>query len=135
MIVADTNLIAYAFVRGPFRPLARAVLRKDDEWVAPSLWRSELLNTLAQYLRRGDFDGGHLLALYRDAEDLIADREIDPDPGDVVRLIETTPCAAYDCEFAAVAQALGLPLVTSDKRLLAAFPGLAVSLAEYAAAA
>ena len=50
-----------------------------------------------------------------------------------MRLIETSPCAAYDCEFVAVAQALDLPLVTADKRLLAAFPGTAVGLAEYAA--
>jgi len=37
-------------------------------------------------------------------------------------------CSAYDCEFVAAAQQLGVPLVTEDRAILTAFPGLARSL-------
>lgn len=34
-------------------------------------------------------------------------------------------CTAYDCEFVALSQRLGVPLVTLDRALLKAFPRLA----------
>ena len=38
--------------------------------------------------------------------------------------------SAWDAEFVFVAEALGLPLVTADRRLARAFPGRVVPLAE-----
>ena len=51
MIAVDTNVIAYLFLRGEFAAQAEEWLRKDREWVAPALWRSEFRNLLAGYLR------------------------------------------------------------------------------------
>ncbi len=45
----------------------------------------------------------------------------------VLRLAERSGCAAYDCEFAHLAEQLRLPLVTSDQKVLRAFPATAVS--------
>ncbi len=42
--------------------------------------------------------------------------------------------SGYDAEFVAVAEALGLPLVTDDRRVLRAFER-AVSIADFAAGA
>lgn len=36
--------------------------------------------------------------------------------------------SAYDAEFVCVADALGVPLVSADRRLVRAFPGLVVSV-------
>lgn len=52
MIVVDTNLIGYLFLSSEGSLLAEAVLIKDMDWVAPLLWRSELRNVLAYYLRK-----------------------------------------------------------------------------------
>jgi predicted nucleic acid-binding protein len=44
MIVVDTSVIASLWVPNDMEKLAYKVLRKDPEWVAPLLWRSELRN-------------------------------------------------------------------------------------------
>ena len=46
----------------------------------------------------------------------------------VLQLATSSGCSAYDCEFVAAAQQLGVPLVTEDRAILTAFPGLARSL-------
>jgi plasmid stability protein len=50
-----------------------------------------------------------------------------PERVDVLDLVSRSPCTAYDCEFVAVAKGMGIPLVTEDRQVLAAFPGIAVS--------
>src|SRR5690625_6243491 len=52
MIVVDTSVIASLWVPNDMEDLAYQVLRKDPDWVAPLLWRSEIRNVLALYLRK-----------------------------------------------------------------------------------
>jgi len=51
MIVVDTNIIGYLFLSSEQSLLAERALKKDSEWAAPILWRSELRNVLALYMR------------------------------------------------------------------------------------
>ena len=53
MIVADANPIAYLLIPGPFTADAERVLKKDPEWLAPMLWRSEFASILIKYVRAG----------------------------------------------------------------------------------
>ena len=43
-------------------------------------------------------------------------------------LSPSSQCSAYDCEFVAVAQHLGVQLITEDRAILTAFPDVAQSL-------
>jgi hypothetical protein len=43
----------------------------------------------------------------------------------VLQLVASSRCSADDCEFVAAAQQLGVPLITADRALLEAFPGIA----------
>ncbi len=52
MIVVDTNIIACLYLTSEFTARAETQLQKDPEWATPLLWRSELRNILAGYLRR-----------------------------------------------------------------------------------
>ncbi len=127
MIVVDTNTIAYLLISGEHTSSATAVLEKDHKWVAPLLWRSEFLSVLAVYLRRGFMGFSDALELMEGAESLMRGSEYEVASSEVLRLVLDSGCSAYDCEFVALAQILGIPLVTSDKKILALFPHVAVS--------
>ena len=47
MIVVDTNVIGYLFLSSEQSILAEYALKKDSEWTAPIIWRSELRNVQA----------------------------------------------------------------------------------------
>jgi predicted nucleic acid-binding protein len=127
LIVADTNLVANLLITSPEQVTAEAVLRKDPDWAAPVLWRSEFRNILATNMRRGTFGLVDALQMMADAEALVAGREYPVDSAPVLALAYGSGCTAYDSEFAYLAQLLGLKLVTSDRKLLQEFPQLAVS--------
>ena len=52
MIVVDTNVIAYFYLPTEHTPLAEKLMMQEPVWAAPILWRSELRNVLALYLRK-----------------------------------------------------------------------------------
>jgi predicted nucleic acid-binding protein len=128
VIVADTNLIAYLLVDGPFTKEARSVYEKDRDWTAPSLWRSEFRNVLIMSLRCGLMNFADALEIMEDAELLMAGKERDSASLRILRLAADAGCSAYDCEFVAVALDLGVPLVTSDRSLIEKFKPTAVSM-------
>jgi len=130
VIVVDTNILAYLYLPTEFTPQAEALLQRRPDWAAPLLWRSELRNVLALYLRKQLLTFDQAYAIQSEAEALLAGREYAVDSYDVLRLVEGSDCSAYDCEFAALAKHLGAPLVTADRRVLKAFPALTLPLAD-----
>jgi predicted nucleic acid-binding protein len=131
MIAVDTNVVAYLFLPGTHTERARKAYLRDHEWCAPLLWRSEFRNVLALYIRKKQINGEAAMDLMREAEALFEAREYQPASSDVLALVERSQCSAYDCEFVAVAKELHVPLVTSDKQVLKAFPQVAVSLEDF----
>ena len=122
MIVVDTNVIAYLFLRGDFASRAEAWLREDRDWVAPVLWRSEFRNLLGGYLRRKQLTFEAVREVQREAEALLIGSEHEVDSQRVLELVRDSDCSAYDCEFVSVAMRLGVKLLTADGKVLRAFP-------------
>jgi len=127
VIVADTNLIAYLLIQSEHTAAAEKVRARDGTWLAPPLWRSEFRNVLALYVKGGKLGLDAVLELAAGAEAMMRGREVEVDAPTVLRLAAASGCTAYDCEFVALAQAAGVPLVTADRRVIAAFPAVAVS--------
>jgi predicted nucleic acid-binding protein len=50
---------------------------------------------------------------------------------DVLRLVNASGHSAYDCQYVALAQRLGVSLVTGDKRLPRLFPETAVLMEDF----
>lgn len=121
MKVVDTNVLSYFLIPGEHTAAAQAAFRQDPEWIAPPLWRSEFRNVLGLYLRRGEISRGEALELYEKAERLLPEEHA-VETEAVLRLVESSHCSAYDCEFVALAQASGSTLLTSDRELLRKFP-------------
>ncbi len=134
MIVVDTNIIAYLYLPGEHTVQVEQLLWREPEWAAPLLWQSELCNILALYLRKGLLSREGAQSIMDQALLLLQDREFPISPAHVLHLCAASSCSAYDCEYVALAQDLGVPLVTLDHEILGCFPETAVSLSAYMAA-
>lgn len=133
MIVVDVNIIAYLLIEGEHTEASARLIAAEPRWAAPLLWRSEWRNILAGYLRRGELDTAGAIQRIRAAAALVEGREYLVEDAHVMDLVASSPCSAYDCEYVALAEALGVPLITFDRGILAAFPGSARSADEYLA--
>jgi predicted nucleic acid-binding protein len=122
VIVVDSNVIAYCWINGPHTAVAQRVRVQDPDWHAPILWRSEMRSILTGYLRDGSLTGRQIARIMTAVEDAMAGREHLVPSGPVFDIVGQSRLSAYDCEFAALATILSVPLVTADKALLKAFP-------------
>lgn len=128
MIVVDTNVIHYCWVRGQNTEIAQAVRQKDPEWHAPVLWRSELRNVLTAYLRRGMLTRAQIVGILSAADQTLAESEHIITDDLVLDVVASSTLTAYDAEFVALAAALSVPLVTADKEVLKASPDRALTM-------
>jgi predicted nucleic acid-binding protein len=127
VIVTDTNLLVYLYLRGQRTAEAEAVLVRDPAWAAPLLWRSEFRNTLAGLVRRREIGLDDAIRIASNAEYRMTGGEYSVASQQVLQLAAQSRCSAYDCEFVALAQDLRVPFVTAEREILRAFPSTAVS--------
>lgn len=128
MIVVDANVLLYLLIPGKHTADAERWLEHDPDWAVPRLWRSEVRNVLATYLRAGRIEQAEALALFQRAVLIIGLEEYEVETVEVLRLAHASGCSAYDCEYVALAQFLDVPLVTADRKLRLAFPGCSRAL-------
>ena len=126
MIVVDVTVLAYFLIDGDETDSVVRLRRRDPDWIAPFLWRSELLNVLWKYVRRGDFGLELALEHINFAEDLMGPRTFTIRAEEVLPLAVSSGCSAYDCQYVALAERLDVSLVTHDQRILTSFPEIAV---------
>jgi predicted nucleic acid-binding protein len=131
LIVVDTNLLVYFYLRSERSEQADKALLKDPNWVAPLLWRSEFLNVLTACFRKGIVNLEVAVEIAGEAELLMEGGEYSVGALDVLKLAAQSRCSAYDCEFVALAREFNIPLVTTDKQILSDFPETAVPLEEF----
>ncbi len=131
MIVVDTNIISYLFLSGERSEQSEHLLSANAHWAAPLLWRSEFRSVLGQYLRKKLLDFRQCLEIVHQAEALMTSREYQVSSTQVMKLLSTSACSAYDCEFVALAKDLDRPLITEDKKILSIFPKIARSVEDY----
>ena len=118
MIVADTNLIVYLLLPGDHTGEVQNFYLRESHWVAPILWRSELINVLVTYLRAGRLNLELCEQLMERAEHVMRGRSYMVDSTKVLAVAARSGCSGNDSEFIALAEELELPLVTFDEKIL-----------------
>lgn len=131
MIVADTNLLVYLYVQGQRTEESEAVLRRDSTWAVPLFWRSEFRNVLIGLVRRRVLPLEAAATIAEETERWLTGHEYSVLSHHMLSLATQSGCSAYDCEFVALAKDLRVPLVTTDRQILNAFPTVAVSPAAF----
>ena len=132
MIVVDNSVLVYFWLPSAFAELAEAAKAQDGLWAAPVLWRAEFRNILAGYLRKKLLTEAEANTAFLNAQKDLGAQEFTVPTERILKLVLASDCTAYDCEYVALAQDLGVPLVTADKQILRAFPKTAVSLEKFA---
>ena len=131
MIVVDTNIIACMTFPSVHSSAAGSLHEKDPIWEAPLLWKSEFLNVLSLYYRKGLMNYQESLTALEFAERLIGSREHQVAARAIIDTVISSSCSSYDCQFIVLARQLGTKLITYDKKLIGEFPGIALTPDSY----
>ena len=131
MIVVDTDVIASFWIKTERTPAAIRARRKDPQWCAPLLWRSELRSVLRQHLLRATLSYSDCLWIAQKAEAMLRGAEYAAETASILKLVEETGHSSYDCEYVALAMSLGVPLVTGDAKVARLFAEVAIRLEDY----
>jgi predicted nucleic acid-binding protein len=131
VIIVDTNIIGYLFLTSNKSDLVEQALKKDPSWAAPLLWRSEMRNVLAHYIRQGYLSLEDAQQIMGEATALMRGQEYEVTSNQVLNLVAISTCSVYDCEFVALARDLNVSLVSVDRQILRNFPDTAISLESF----
>jgi predicted nucleic acid-binding protein len=128
VIVVDTNVVAYCYIRSERTQPAQLVRQSDPLWHVPTLWRSELRSALVGYISRGTMHVDEAAEIMTTAEADLIGCEHSVASHAVLEMATSSGLSAHDCEFVTLAQSLAVPLVTADRAILKAFPDIAMSM-------
>jgi predicted nucleic acid-binding protein len=133
MIVVDTGVISSMIFPTRYSATVAALHEKNSLWEVPVLWKSEFLNILSLYYRRGVIGHDDCVTALDFAERLIGSREHKVSSRAVLELLTTTTCSPQHCEFVVLAEKLGTRLVTYNQKIAEEFPAVAVNPEAYLA--
>ena len=130
MIAVDTNVIIPLFLRSAKTDAALALRAKDDVWRTEPFALVEISNVLATYRRAKFMSDAEAQRHLQNAERFLGPHLHPVSNPEALAQALLHEVSAYDARFLAMADALGLKLITEDARLRAAAPGLTQSLAD-----
>jgi len=131
MIVVDNDVISYFWLEASRTEAARRARERDADWHAPRLWRSEFRNVLYQHMAHRGLSRPDAQRIAETVEADLESTTYSVDTSDVLHLADASGHPAYDCEYVALAQELGVRLVTGDQTVADLFPDSAVLLEHF----
>lgn len=132
MIVIDSELIIGLYLPTDYSDLSEAVFRKDPYWLAPYVWRSELLSVVSMYLKRGIIAQPKANEVVDLAEVHMKNRDYRAVAYDVLQRASESGLQVRDCEYVSLAAFTSVKYVTMNEQVLAAYPEIAVEPGRFA---
>ena len=134
MLLVDTNVVAYLLIEGHHTEAAQQLRRRDPDWCSEAFLLVEFTNVLASSIAIRRMPLGLAEDCLGKAVALFEGKLQSMPPASVLAAAVRHRVSAYDARFLALAEAIGLPIVTEDKKLRDAAPNLTQSLADALAA-
>ena len=131
MIVIDANILIYALIESDNSIMIPQLRKKDADWRTTGLCLHETLNVLVTYQRRGLLRLEQCRELLKSATRFITVAQCEVDMEASLVFAAKYGISGYDAQYAALAQNLAVPLITEDRKLRQAVPGLAISMQEF----
>ena len=133
MIVVDANILIYSMIKCEQSPLVQKLRGKDADWRTAALCLHETLNVLATYHRREVLTLAQCRTLLGHAERFIEAAQCEVAMDTALAVAAQYAVTGYDAQYVALAQSLNVPLITQDRKLRKAVPGIAFSREEFLA--
>lgn len=133
MIVVDANILVYSLIEGDYSPLVHKLREKDVDWRTTELCLHETLNVLATYQRRDVLTLAQCKKLLDHAERFMKVAQCEVKMNEALAVAAKYAITGYDAQYVALAQSLNAPLITEDRKLREALPGIAFSMQEFLA--
>ncbi|MEO8008750.1 MAG: type II toxin-antitoxin system VapC family toxin [Betaproteobacteria bacterium] len=131
MIVVDANILVYSLIAGDNTKLVQKLREKDADWRTAGLCLHEILNVLATYQRRDVLSLAQCKKLLEHAERFVQVAQCEVKMGAALVVAAKYAITGYDAQYIALAQSLDAPLITEDRKLKEAVPGVAFSMREF----
>ncbi len=133
MIVIDANILIYSLIECDYSPLIHKLREKDSDWRTTALCLHETLNVLATYQRRKVLTLAQCRKLLDHTDHFIKVAQCEVKMDAALAVAAKYAITGYDAQYVALAQSLNAPLITEDRKLRNAVPGIAFSMQEFLA--
>ena len=133
MIVVDANILIYSLIKSDQSLLIQKLRGKDADWRTTTLCLHETLNALATYQRREVLTLAQCHALLGHADRFIKVAQCEVEMDAALAVAAEYAITGYDAQYVALAQYLNAPLITEDRKLRKAVPGIACSMQKFLA--
>lgn len=133
MIVVDANVLVYSLIEGDYSALVHKLREKDADWRTAALCLHEVLNVLVTYQRRSVLTLTQCRKLLEHAGRFMNVAQCEVKMDAALAVAAKYAITGYDAQYVALAQSLNAPLITEDRKLREAVPGIACSIRDFLA--
>jgi predicted nucleic acid-binding protein len=133
VIVVDANILVYSLVVSEHQTNTMRLREKGPDWRVPGLCLHEVHNVLVTMERQGFMTQDQRYGLLSRVEQFMQVAESPVDLSAALANAARYRITGYDAQYVTLAQGLGVPLITEDRRLRTAVPDGVLTVEEFLA--